>query len=169
MRKTTFSSRAARSVALLVLIGAPAAAAYMIWGGDSTQVSSQQTQRLELVTSQGVVPLEIEVAVTQEQQATGLMYRTTLADNAGMLFPYPEARELTMWMKNTFIPLDMIFIRADGTILRIEAMTEPLSERVVSSGGAVTGVLEIAGGAAARLGLKAGDRVRHPHFTGGVR
>jgi uncharacterized protein len=93
------------------------------------------------------------------------MYRTSLARNTGMLFPYPEARELSMWMKNTYIPLDMIFIRADGTIHRIEAMTEPLSERVIASRGAVTAVLEIAGGAAARLGLKAGDKVRHPHFA----
>jgi hypothetical protein len=71
-----------------------------------------------------------------------------------------------MWMRNTYIPLDMVFIRADGTVHRIEAMTEPHSEEIIASKGPVTGVLEIAGGAAARMGLKPGDTVRHRHFKG---
>jgi uncharacterized membrane protein (UPF0127 family) len=92
------------------------------------------------------------------------MFRTDLADNQGMLFPYSDARELSMWMRNTYIPLDMLFIRPDGVIHRIEARAEPMSEHVINSDGPVSAVLELAGGAAERLGLKPGDRVRHPAF-----
>ena len=72
-----------------------------------------------------------------------------------------------MWMRNTYIPLDMVFIRPDGVIHRIEARTEPMSERIINSRGPVSAVLELAGGAAERLGIKAGDRVRHPLFGAG--
>ena len=92
------------------------------------------------------------------------MFRTRLADNAGMLFFYDTPQEITMWMRNTYIPLDMVFIRADGTVHRIEARTEPLSETIISSRGDVTACLELAGGAAERLGLKPGDRVEHRFF-----
>jgi len=121
-------------------------------------------ERLELVTASGVHALDVEIAATPEKQALGLMYRTSLPDTKGMLFPHKEPRELTMWMRNTYIPLDMVFIRADGTVHRIEARTEPFSERVIASGGPVSAVLEIAGGAAERMGLKPGDKVRHSVF-----
>src|SRR5690606_32059987 len=111
----------------------------------------------ELVTATGVHVLDVEIAETPEEQALGLMFRTELPDNRGMLFPHRTPRELTMWMRNTYIPLDMVFIRADGTVHRIEERTEPFSERIIASEGPVSAVLEIAGGAAARLGLKAGD------------
>jgi hypothetical protein len=94
------------------------------------------------------------------------MFRTELSDTQGMLFPYTAERGLQMWMHNTYIPLDMLFIRADGTIARIEEGAEPLSDRVISSGSAVLAVLEIPGGAAARLGIKTGDKVRYPIFSG---
>ncbi|WP_295558405.1 DUF192 domain-containing protein [uncultured Hyphomicrobium sp.] len=123
-----------------------------------------QEERLELVTASGVHALDVEVAATPEKQAYGLMYRTSLPETKGMLFPHKQPTELTMWMRNTYIPLDMVFIRADGTVHRIEARTEPLSERVIASEGPVTAVLEIAGGAAERMGLKPGDKVRHPAF-----
>ena len=106
----------------------------------------------------------IEVATTDQEKALGLMFRTKLGDSEGMLFGYGKSQDITMWMRNTYIPLDMVFIRPDGIIHRIEARTEPLSERIISAGGAVSGVLEIAGGASERLGIKAGDRVRHPLF-----
>ena len=81
-----------------------------------------------------------------------------------MLFFYETPQEITMWMRNTYIPLDMVFIRADGTVHRIEARTEPLSENIIASRGDVTACLELAGGAAERLGLKPGDRVEHRFF-----
>jgi uncharacterized protein len=128
--------------------------------------AQMQREALTLVTAGGERKIEIEVARTPEEQAKGLMFRTELADTNGMLFPYSPPRELTMWMKNTYIPLDMVFIRADGVVHRIEVRTEPLSETVISSGVPAAAVLELAGGAAERLGLKAGDRVRHSHFGG---
>jgi hypothetical protein len=106
------------------------------------------------------------VATTDQEKALGLMFRTRLGDAEGMLFPYAAPRTLSMWMRNTYISLDMLFIRSDGTIARIEESAEPLSDRVIESGSAVSAVLEIAGGAAARLGIKPGDRVRYPLFAG---
>ena len=126
--------------------------------------AEMRRETITLVTSTGERIIKIEVASTSEEKSLGLMFRTSLADDAGMLFPYAPPQEITMWMRNTYIPLDMVFIRADGTIHRIEARTEPLSERIIPSGGDVAGVLELAGGNAERLGLKPGDRVIHPHF-----
>lgn len=120
---------------------------------------------LTLVTAKGEVKIDIEVAETIDQKSLGLMFRTSLADDKGMLFPYERPQELTMWMRNTYIPLDMVFIRADGRVHRIASRTEPLSERVIASEGDVTAVLELAGGNAERLGLKVGDRVLHAHFA----
>lgn len=108
----------------------------------------------------------IELATTEQEKALGLMFRTELTDSQGMLFPYAAERGLQMWMHNTYIPLDMLFIRSDGTIVRIEERAEPLSDRVISSGAPVLAVLEIPGGASARLGIKAGDKVRYPIFSG---
>jgi uncharacterized membrane protein (UPF0127 family) len=153
-------SRVAHRAALFVLV---VGLVVSVW---SAFALAFKRETLTLVTSAGERQIAIEVAETSEQKALGLMFRTSLADDAGMLFPYPDAQEITMWMKNTFIPLDMVFIRADGVVHRIAVRTEPLSERVIASEGHVTAVLELAGGAAQRLGLKPGDRVRHPHFTG---
>ncbi|HVF36899.1 MAG TPA: DUF192 domain-containing protein [Sphingomicrobium sp.] len=105
---------------------------------------------------------KVEVARTPEEQSTGLMNRTSLAPDRGMLFPFPEPRQANFWMKNTFIPLDIIFIRSDGTIANVEANTVPLSLDTVNSAGPVSAVFEIAGGRSAELGIKAGDRVDWP-------
>jgi uncharacterized membrane protein (UPF0127 family) len=127
-----------------------------------------RVDKLWLVPASGQeVPIDIEVAEDPQEKAMGLMFRTELADNRGMLFPYSEARELSMWMRNTYIPLDMLFIRPDGVIHRIEVRAEPMSERIISSQGNVSAVLELPGGATERLGIKAGDRVRHPLFGAG--
>lgn len=137
--------------------------------GLAAPLSSEAQMRREtltLVTASGERSIEIEVARTPDEQAKGLMFRTELADTKGMLFPYPVPRELTMWMRNTYIALDMVFILPNGIVHRIEVRTEPLSETVISSGVPAAAVLELAGGAAERLGLKAGDRVLHPHFSG---
>lgn len=103
---------------------------------------------------------EVEVARTPEEQAQGLMFRASLAPDRGMIFPFDPPRPASFWMKNTLIPLDMIFIRADGTIARIAAMTVPHSLAPVDSGESVAAVLELAGGRAAALGIREGDRVR---------
>jgi uncharacterized membrane protein (UPF0127 family) len=101
----------------------------------------------------------VEVARTEAQQAQGLMNRQTLAPDRGMIFPYDPPNMASFWMKNTLIPLDMIFIRADGTIARIEANTVPLSLDPVPAGELVGAVLELAGGRSAELGIAAGDKV----------
>jgi uncharacterized protein len=104
----------------------------------------------------------VEVARTPEEQARGLMERQSLAPDRGMLFPYQSPQPVAFWMKNTLIPLDMIFIAPGGRILRIEANTVPLSLEPVGSGEPVEAVLELAGGRSAELGIAAGDKVEWP-------
>lgn len=101
----------------------------------------------------------VEVARTPDEQAQGLMNRQSLGPDRGMIFPYSPPQPVGFWMKNTLIPLDMIFIRSDGTIASIAANTVPLSLEMVPSVEPVAAVLEIAGGRSAELGIKAGDRV----------
>jgi uncharacterized protein len=119
---------------------------------------------LKLITAQGALVIDVEITESMEEKARGLMFRTRLPDNGGMLFSYDTAQEITMWMENTYIPLDMVFIRADGVVHRIEAWTEPFSRNIIASHGNVVACLELAGGAAQRFGLKAGDRVEYPLF-----
>lgn len=102
---------------------------------------------------------QVEVARTPEEQAQGLMHRRSLDPDRGMLFPYAAPQETAFWMKNTLIPLDIIFIRPDGTIARIAANTTPLSLEPVPSFEPISAVLEIPGGRAAEIGLEPGDKV----------
>ena len=117
---------------------------------------------LEIRGATGTHPFTVEVARTPDEQAQGLMFRAALAADEGMIFPFPRPRVASFWMRNTLIPLDMIFIRADGTIARIAAETVPHSEESVSSGEPVAAVLEIRGGRSAELGISEGDRVTWP-------
>jgi uncharacterized membrane protein (UPF0127 family) len=112
------------------------------------------------ITSHGKKhPFTVEVARTPEEQAQGLMYRNALDPDRGMIFPMEPPRQASFWMKNTLIPLDMIFIRTDGTIANIAANTVPLSLQPVYSEGEIAAVLEIAGGRSAEVGIAAGDKV----------
>ncbi|WP_210264978.1 DUF192 domain-containing protein [Bradyrhizobium archetypum] len=122
-------------------------------------------QPLEIVTKSGVHVFSVEMATTEEEKQTGLMYRKELPDGKGMLFDFSPEQQISMWMKNTYISLDMIFIRADGRILRIAENTEPLSTRIISSGGPARGVLEVIAGTAQKYGIQPGDRVAHPLFN----
>lgn len=132
------------------------------WGAASQD--GLRREPLVVETSSGKHTFQVEIARSREEKSRGLMFRRSLGKREGMLFVHNEPELVTMWMRNTFIPLDMIFIRADGRVHRVEARTEPHSERVIASGERVAGVLEIAGGTAAEIGLKAGDLVRHTHF-----
>jgi uncharacterized membrane protein (UPF0127 family) len=139
------------AIAALALVVVPSARA----ADDST---------LEIVTRSGVHVFSVEVAVTDEQRARGLMFRRELPEGRGMLFDFKRDQEVSMWMENTYVSLDMIFIRADGRIARIAENTEPMSRKVISSGGAVRAVLEVVAGTAKKLGIVAGDKVAHPMF-----
>jgi uncharacterized membrane protein (UPF0127 family) len=108
---------------------------------------------------------QVEIAATPAQRSRGLMFRDHLAADRGMLFDFGQPQPVTMWMRNTLIPLDMLFVRDDGRISRIVAETEPLSDRVIGSGGPVRAVLELPGGRAAELDIRPGDRIVHPMFS----
>ena len=127
---------------------------------------AQQLQQLEVVTKNGTHIFGVEMAVTPEEQARGLMFRRELPEMQGMLFDFHREQPTSFWMKNTYVPLDMIFIRADGRILNIAENTVPLSEALVSSSGPVRAVLEVVAGTSKKLGIAAGDRVVHPIFGG---
>ncbi len=107
---------------------------------------------------------QIELARNDADRARGLMFRQSMPANQGMLFDFERDQMVSMWMRNTFIPLDMLFVFADGRIHRIEQRTEVQSERTISSGVPVRAVLELNAGTAERLGLKPGDRLIHPMF-----
>jgi len=128
--------------------------------------AEMRKDRVTITTASGRHDFSVEITESDADRAMGLMFRQSLAKRSGMLFAYPKSFEITMWMKNTYISLDMIFIRKDGRVHRIEKGTEPFSERVVASQGDVSAVLEVAAGVADAIGLKAGDRVEHRFFSG---
>jgi len=107
---------------------------------------------------------EVEVADDPTERAEGLMHRTSLADNAGMLFIYPKPQPVEFWMKNTPLSLDIVFVRQDGTIARIAENTVPMSEELIPSGEPVRAVLEVKGGTMRQLGIAAGDRVHNASY-----
>jgi uncharacterized protein len=113
--------RAARRAARLLVVLALLAAGLLVQSAHAMRLET-----LKLMTARGTHVIDIEVTETPAEKAQGLMFRTRLADTAGMLFFYDTPQEITMWMRNTYIPLDMVFIRADGIVHRIEARTEPL-------------------------------------------
>jgi uncharacterized membrane protein (UPF0127 family) len=125
-----------------------------------------ELQPLEIASRGRVHVFAVEMASTPAEQAKGLMDRRELPEGQGMLFDFHHEQPTSFWMKNTYIPLDMIFIRGDGRILRIAENTVPLSEALIPSGGPVRAVLEVSGGTAKKLGIAPGDRVAHPIFSG---
>ncbi len=127
--------------------------------------ASADLETLEIATKSGVHVFAVEVARDDTERAKGLMFRRELPEGHGMLFDFAREAPVAMWMRNTFIPLDMIFIQGDGRILRIAENTEPKSERIIPSGGPVLAVLEVIGGTARKLGIAPGDRVAHPIFN----
>jgi hypothetical protein len=143
-----------------------ALATVLVLCAEAGGAGAAQIQTLEIVTKSGVQIFTVEMATTEAEKTTGLMYRKELPDGRGMLFDFSPEQSVSMWMKNTFISLDMIFIRADGRILRIAENTEPQSEEIISSGGLAKGVLEVIAGTARKYGIAPGDRVAHPLFNG---
>jgi uncharacterized protein len=123
---------------------------------------------LILETASGAHSIDIEIPETVAEQQAGLGFRRQVPAGTGMLFLYPASQEVSMWMKDTHVSLDMVFIKVNGMVHRIETHTTPLSRAVVPSRGDVTAVLELAAGSAERLELKPGDRVEHSAFAAGT-
>lgn len=123
--------------------------------------SAAELSRLTIDTGGGAQAFSVELAATPDQRELGLMFRQSLAPDAGMLFVYPSEQQVAFWMKNTVIPLDMLFIASDGRIRRIVERTIPLSTTPIPSVDEVRAVLEVNGGTAARLGIKPGDIVHN--------
>jgi uncharacterized membrane protein (UPF0127 family) len=142
--------------ALLVIL----AAASILAAPPAARSAEQQT--LEIASKTGVHVFAVELAVTDEERAKGLMYRRSVPESYGMLFDFKRDQEVTMWMRNTYVSLDMIFIQSDGRIRRIAENTETESDKIISSGGPVRAVLEVVAGTAKKLGIVAGDRVASP-------
>ncbi|MEM1431796.1 MAG: DUF192 domain-containing protein [Pseudomonadota bacterium] len=155
-------SARARLVQLLALVWvallAPAAA-----------LAACAPDRVDLRGPWGSASFNVEVVDTPESRAQGLMHRESLPTSSGMLFVYEQAGAPTFWMKNTLIPLDMIFVRPDGVVQHVHAEAVPLDERTRISGGeGILSVLEINGGLSARLGIAPGTEMRHPSFGPGA-
>lgn len=133
---------------------------------DRARAASMSFERSAVVihTAGGARRFDVEMAVTPDQRARGLQYRDELARDAGMLFDYGEPQQASMWMKNTYVPLDMLFIAADGRIVNIAEDTVPLSLTPIRSDGPVRAVLEVRAGTAERLGIEPGNRVEHAIF-----
>jgi len=151
------------AASLIVILGFAAPPAPALAQPAPPAVSFEKST-LVIDTAGGEQEFDIELALTPEQQQRGLMFRQKLGVHEGMLFDFVQTQPLSFWMANTLIPLDMLFINADGTIARIHANAEPLSTRNIDSGTPVRAVLEINGGAARMLGIKPGDKVRHTVF-----
>jgi uncharacterized protein len=130
------------------------------------QEADVQFKRSSLVVVAGGRDLkfEVELATNDAERSRGLMYRKQLGAYEGMLFDFYQEMPVSFWMKNTLIPLDMVFIAADGTVKHVHANAVPLSTEAVPSRFPVRAVLEINGGSAALLGIKPGDKVKHPIF-----
>ncbi|HEY8032446.1 MAG TPA: DUF192 domain-containing protein [Methylocella sp.] len=122
-------------------------------------------ERLQIVTASGTHEFSVEVMRSEPQRERGLMFRRFLPQDRGMLFDFGTERPVMMWMKNTYLPLDMIFISRAGKVSGLAENTEPLSEKIIPSGAPAYGVLEVNAGTAARIGLRIGDDVRHPLFA----
>jgi len=165
---TVFWKQSRRALlALAVAIGpmlAPAGGPFAPGLGGAAMASQLPVSpvALQVVTAKATHRFNIEIAADDATRAEGLMFRTSLAPDAGMLFDFKREQPVYFWMKNTYVSLDMIFVRADGTIARIAEATKPLSEAIVPSGEAVRFVLEVPAGTARRLGIAAGDRLVHP-------
>jgi uncharacterized membrane protein (UPF0127 family) len=152
---------AARAAALGLMLAVGACAPK---GEAAVAESGMRIDEVTVETANGAARFDVEVAATEEQQARGLMFRRELADDRGMLFDFDRPQMAVFWMRNTVIPLDIIFIGVDGRIINIAERTTPYSEDPIPADGLTRAVLEIRGGRAAELGIRPGDRVRHSIF-----
>lgn len=159
MRSLFRTARAAAIACLALTAIAPAPAAV---AQAAARAATARSEPLTIVTKAGPKRFDVEVMRDDAARARGLMFRRHMAADHGMLFDFEQDQPVTMWMKNTYLPLDMIFVKPDGTILSIAENTTPLSEATVPSGGPVRFVFEVVAGTVKRLGIAPGDKVVHP-------
>ena len=152
-----------RNVGRRVLLGASLSLAAVAACAQEADVKFQKSS-LVIVTASREIKFEVELATNDAERAHGLMYRKQLGAYEGMLFDFFKEMPVSFWMKNTLIPLDMVFIAGDGTIKHVHANAVPMSTDTIPSQYPVRAVLEINGGSAALLGIKPGDKVKHPIF-----
>jgi uncharacterized membrane protein (UPF0127 family) len=154
-----------RRFLLAAALLAPIAAAAQGVPGQTGPQPELPKEKLVIVTSDGVKhPFNVEMAISSDQQMTGLMFRPSVPADGGMLFDWGQSRDSAMWMKNTISSLDMLFINGDGTVRRIAEHTTPRSLATIPSGGPVRATLELAAGTAARLHIQVGDKVEQRVF-----
>jgi uncharacterized protein len=135
-----------------------------LWLAVAPLARSAEHETVEIASKTGVHTFAVDIAVTDEERQRGLMFRRSLPDSYGMLFDFKQDQEVSMWMHNTYVSLDMIFIEADGRIHRIAENTKTLSDAIIPSRGPVRAVLEVAAGTARRYGIQPGDKVAAPTF-----
>lgn len=152
---------AALAVAFAGLPALSSAAFAQAPGGES----ETRLEALTFQTADGPRPFQVEVARTEAERERGLMFRRFMPADRGMLFDFKGEQTVMMWMKNTYIPLDMVFISRAGLVTNIAENAEPLSERIIPSGGPAFAVVELNGGISKKIGLKVGDKVEHPMFA----
>ena len=136
------------------------------WLAAAPAARSAEQQTLEIASKSGVHVFAVDLAVTDEERQRGLMFRRSLPESYGMLFDFKRDQDVSMWMKNTFVSLDMIFIKNDGRIARIADSTKVRSEDIIPSGQPVRAVLEVVAGTAKKYGIAPGDKVAYPIFNG---
>ena len=168
---TTIGRRALALVAMALVSSALVAAPAQAWQAKpkpaAAAAPSAKLDTVEILTSRGRAKFTVELAVTKAEQERGLMFRKSLAPDRGMLFPYNPPQRAAFWMKNTLIPLDILYIAPDGRVLSIARNAVPHDETPIPSGGVIRAVLEIPGGRAAQLGILPGDRVLNKIFPKG--
>ncbi len=145
------------------MLGAPLVLAASVASSQSAEITFKRST-LVIETAARAIKFDVDLALNEAERSHGLMFRKKLEPYEGMLFDFHQEAPVSFWMKNTLIPLDMIFIAADGTIRHIHANATPLSTDTIPSEFPVRGVLEINGGSARLLGIKAGDKVKHAIF-----
>lgn len=161
---TRVVAAAALSVALTLIVSA-------CWGGQpfayketAATRNADYSEPLQIVSRGAVHNFVVESATTPKARAQGLMYRTSMPENAGMIFLFEVARPATMWMKNTFIPLDMLFLDGNGVIAEIHENAVPQSTEIIRTEADIKAIVEVNAGTVQRLGLTPGDEVRHALF-----
>ena len=145
---------------LLIVLVAPVAT------GTADGSDRLPVEQVVVTTAQGDISFDAEIAITDETRSRGLMFRRSMGEREAMLFYWDSPEPISMWMRNTYISLDMLFADAEGVVVHVAADTVPHSLDVISAGREVSAVMEVVAGTAARLGIKPGSRLKHRFFEG---